>query len=61
MCGILPGNVAPALTGDLIDASGSYVSAFVVAGIANAIAFIGWVLVMPRVAPIAWKSLAEAA
>jgi MFS family permease len=61
LCGILPGIVAPALTGVLIDASGSYVSAFVVAGIANAIGFIGWVLVMPRVAPIAWKSLAEAA
>jgi MFS family permease len=61
LCGILPGIIAPALTGVLIDASGSYVSAFVVAGIANAIGFIGWVLVMPRVAPIAWRSLAEAA
>jgi MFS family permease len=61
LCGILPGIIAPALTGALIDASGSYVSAFVVAGIANVIGFIGWVLVMPRVAPITWKSLAEAA
>jgi MFS family permease len=61
LCGILPGIIAPALTGVLIDASGSYVSAFVVAGIANAVGFIGWVLVMPRVAPIAWRSLAEAA
>jgi MFS family permease len=61
LCGILPGIVAPALTGALIDASGSYVSAFVVAGTANVIGFIGCVLVMPRVAPIAWKSLAEAA
>jgi MFS family permease len=58
LCGILPGIIAPALTGVLIDASGSYVLPFVVAGIANAIGFIGWVLVMPRVAPIAWKSLA---
>jgi cyanate permease len=59
--GILPGIIAPALTGALIDATGSYASAFVVAGIANVIGFIGWVLVMPGVAPISWKSLAEAA
>jgi MFS family permease len=61
LCGILPGILAPALTGALIDASGSYVSAFVVAGVANVIGFVGWVLVMPRVAPVEWKSLAEAA
>jgi MFS family permease len=60
LCGILPGILAPALTGVIVDTSGSYVSAFVVAGVANVIGFIGWVLVMPRVAPIAWKSLAEA-
>lgn len=61
LCGILPGIVAPALTGALIDATGSYVSAFVVAGVANVIGFIGWMLVMPRIAPVEWKSLAEAA
>jgi MFS family permease len=61
LCGILPGIIAPALTGALIDATGSYAPAFVVAGIANVIGFIGWVLVMPRVAPIAWESLAESA
>jgi hypothetical protein len=32
LCGILSGILAPALTGALVDASGSYVSAFVVAG-----------------------------
>jgi len=61
LCGILPGIVAPALSGALIDATGSYVSAFVVAGVANVIGFIGWVLVMPKVAPVEWKPLAEAA
>jgi MFS family permease len=60
LCGIVPGIIAPALTGALIDATGSYVSAFVVAGVANVIGFIGWVLVMPKVAPIAWKYIAEA-
>jgi MFS family permease len=61
LCGILPGILAPVLTGALVDASGSYVLAFVVAGIANVFGFIGWVLVMPRIAPIDWKSLAKAA
>ena len=61
LCGILPGILAPALTGALVDASGSYVLAFVVAGASNVIGFIGWVLVMPKVAPVEWKSLAEAA
>jgi len=60
-CGMIAGILAPALTGALVDASGSYVSAFIVAGAANVIGFIGWVLVMPRIAPVEWNSLAEAA
>jgi MFS family permease len=61
LCGILSGILAPALTGVLVDASGSYISAFVVAGVANVIGFIGWVLVMPRIEPVEWESLAKAA
>ncbi|MGA2563075.1 MAG: MFS transporter [Steroidobacteraceae bacterium] len=60
-CGMIAGILAPALTGALVDVSGSYVSAFIVAGAANVIGFIGWVLVMPRIAPVEWNSLAEAA
>jgi hypothetical protein len=45
----------------LVDSSGSYISAFVVAGVANIIGFVGWVLVMPRIEPVEWTSLAEAA
>jgi MFS family permease len=54
LCTNLAGIVAPALTGVLIDASGSYVPAFLVAGLTNIIGFMGWVLLMPRVAPIRW-------
>jgi hypothetical protein len=61
LCGILSGILAPALTGVLVDSSGSYISAFVVAGVANIIGFVGWVLVMPRIEPVEWTSLAEAA
>ena len=61
LCGILSGILAPALTGVLVDSSGSYISAFVVAGVGNIIGFVGWVLVMPRIEPVEWTSLAEAA
>ena len=57
LCGNLSGILAPALTGVLVDASGSYVSAFVVAGLTSVVALIGWVFVMPRVRPIDWQAL----
>jgi MFS family permease len=58
LCGNLAGILAPALTGVLVDLSGSYVSAFVVAAIANIVGCIGWVFVMPKVTPIRWEALA---
>ena len=51
----LAGILAPALTGILVDASGSYVSAFVAAGLTNVVGFVGWVFVMPAVTPIRWQ------
>jgi MFS family permease len=59
LCGNLAGILAPALTGILVDLSGSYVSAFVVAGIANVVGFIGWLFVMPKVTPIHWDTVAR--
>jgi MFS family permease len=52
--GNLPGIIAPFVTGVLIDATGSYNSAFVLAGIVNLVGFIGWVLVLPKIEPIRW-------
>jgi len=57
LCGNLSGILAPALTGVLVDASGSYVSAFVVAGLTSVVALIGWVFVMPSVKPIDWQAV----
>ena len=58
LCGNLAGILAPALTGVLVDLSGSYVWAFIVAAIANIVGCIGWVFVMPKVTPIRWEGLA---
>jgi MFS family permease len=57
LCGNLSGVLAPALTGVLVDASGSYVSAFVVAGLTSVVALLGWVFVTPRVRPIDWQTV----
>jgi MFS family permease len=54
LCGNLAGIVASLLTGVLIESTHSYVSAFTVAALANIVGFVGWVLVMPTVAPIRW-------
>ncbi len=54
MCGNAAGIVAPALTGMLIDAFGTYWPAFVLIGLVNVLGVIGWVLVLPKIAPICW-------
>jgi MFS family permease len=55
-CGNVAGILAPLVTGVLVDTSGSYVSAFVVAALANVVGFVGWVCVMPKIAPICWPT-----
>jgi MFS family permease len=54
-CGNISGIVAPALTGLLIDWSGSFVSAFVFASAVNVLGIIGWVFILPRIAPVNWQ------
>jgi MFS family permease len=54
MCGNLAGIIAPVATGVLIDATGTYVSAFTLAGVVNLLGFVGWVFVLPTIAPIRW-------
>jgi MFS family permease len=60
-CGNLPGIIAPFITGVLIDATGSYESAFVLAGLINLVGFVGWVFVLPKIEPIRWHGHAAAA
>ncbi len=52
------GLLAPALTGLLIDMSGQFSTAFAAAAAFTAIGLVGWLVILPRIAPIDWR-LAE--
>jgi len=54
--GNVPGILAPTITGMLVDATGSYLSAFVLAGVINLIGFFGWVVILPKVEAIDWST-----
>ncbi|HWK50838.1 MAG TPA: hypothetical protein VNR40_13180, partial [Steroidobacter sp.] len=54
-CGNLAGIIAPTITGVLLDVTGKFSSAFVLASALNILGLIGWVWMLPRVAPIDWK------
>jgi len=54
-CGNVAGIVAPVITGVLLDATGRFASAFVLAGALNALGLIGWVWMLPRVEPLDWS------
>ncbi len=56
--GNFPGIIAPALTGYLVFVTGTYVSAFALAGIVNLIGFVGWVLILPKIEPVDWAARA---
>ena len=53
--GGIAGLVAPALTGILVGSSGQFSSAFIVAAAMSAVGLIGWLVVMPPVAPLRWS------
>ncbi|MBV8784137.1 MAG: MFS transporter [Gammaproteobacteria bacterium] len=57
-CGNVAGMIAPAVTGVLVDRTGGFDTAFVVAAIVSAIGFAGWVWVLPRIVPIDWAKTA---
>jgi len=54
-CGNFAGILAPLLTGILIDATGSFSSAFGLAGIVNVLGVVAWAFILPRVAPLDWQ------
>jgi len=53
-CGNFAGILAPMITGILVDATGSFMSAFALTGLVNALGLIGWIWILPRVAPLRW-------
>ena len=49
------GFAAPAITGFLIDWTGRFDLAFVAAALVNILGLIGWVLMVPKIAPLRWQ------
>ena len=61
MMGNVAGIAAPVITGILVDSTGSFLAAFSLAAAVNALGFIGWVIMIARVAPLAWQGRTAAA
>ena len=59
MVGGLAGLVAPVITGLVIDWTGHFGAAFGVAAALQIVSFIGWVFVVPRIAPVRWNAAVE--
>ena len=56
----LSGIVAPLLTGFLVQETHHFASAFVVAALVSILGLIGWVWIVPVVAPVRWQAAAAA-
>jgi MFS family permease len=60
-CGNLAGFVAPLITGVLLDATGHFSVAFLLAGAVNVLGLVGWLWMLPRVEPLDWTRWAPRA
>jgi nitrate/nitrite transporter NarK len=58
-CGNLAGIFAPLLTGILLDVTGHFSSAFVLAGALNVLGLVGWLWMLPRIEPLDWSRAAS--
>jgi len=56
-CGNIAGMVAPVLTGYLVDRTGRFDLAFALAAMVSVVGFIGWIWILPRIAPIDWSAV----
>ena len=54
--GNFAGIIAPALTGFLVGESHHFTSAFLVAAVASFLGVVGWVLMIPKIAPLEWSA-----
>ncbi|HLQ13579.1 MAG TPA: MFS transporter [Steroidobacteraceae bacterium] len=55
-CGNIAGVIAPAITGYLVDQTGLFDIAFALAAGVNVLGLIGWVFILPQVAPLRWPA-----
>lgn len=60
-CGTIAGMVAPALTGLLVERTGRFDSAFALSAVVSVVGFVGWLCILPRIAPIAWSAASPVA
>ena len=58
-CGNLAGIVAPLVTGFVVDRTGQFFWAFIIAGGVALTGMIGWVAIIGRVAPLDWSRPAK--
>ncbi len=58
--GNVAGLIAPAITGVLVDQTGLFDVAFALAAGVNVLGLIGWVLMLPKIAPIQWATASRA-
>jgi MFS family permease len=59
--GNLPGMIAPALTGFIIQATGHFTDAFVVAAAVSLLGLVGWLWMVPKLQELRWHHTAPAA
>lgn len=50
------GFIAPAVTGMLVDRTGRFDLAFGIAAAVSLAGFVGWVIILPRIAPLRWSA-----
>jgi MFS family permease len=55
-CGNFAGVIAPALTGLLVEETHHFTAAFVTAALVSLAGLVGWVWMVPRLAPLDWAS-----
>jgi MFS family permease len=58
--GNMAGLIAPAVTGILVDQTGRFDLAFAVVAGVNVLGLFGWLVILPRIAPIDWLQAARA-
>jgi MFS family permease len=55
-CGNFAGVIAPALTGLLVEETHRFTAAFVTAAVVSVAGVVGWVWMVPRLAPLVWTT-----
>jgi MFS family permease len=52
--GNLPGMISPWVTGIIVDRTGHFALAFVAAALVSVLGIVGWIGIVPKLAPIKW-------